>query len=588
MKGEGRPVAVLELLLLIERQMPARRADPPHARADDRHGLALDHRLGGGGRGFARLGELRAPRAAGARCPEGAVRLVKQRRYRPPLARLRAEQRVQLRLLGAQAVALGPERHLLEPAQAAQPHVEDRLGLRLVEARAPAPVLGHERGLGVVLGADDRDHPVEVEEGHDEALEHLEPLGDLAQPVARAPQEHLAPVVEEGAQDLAQRGDLGRAPVDQHVHVEGKAHLEVREAEELRHQHLGLDRARAGFEHDAHLGRALVAHIGEDRQLLGGDDLGEFLDQPRLRDLIGDLGDDDLPGAAAEILDLPARAYPDRAAPAAIGFGQHLGRLDDDAPRREIGPRHQRGQRRLIHRGIGDERAARRDQLADVVGRDVRRHPDGDPARAIGEKIGEGRRQHDRFLERAVVIGAEIDRVLVEPLEQRLGGGRQPRLGVAARGRVVAVDVAEIALPVDQRVAHVEILREAGHRVIDRRIAMRVIVSHHVARDLGRFAERPARGEPEFAHGKEDPPVHGLQPVARVGQRAMHDRRERILQIARADRARERLGGDLRGFVEGIGHGLGLLCPILPVQHELEHAPHRPLAKALDFVQPLP
>ena len=45
----------------------------------------------------------------------------------------------------------------------------------------------------------------------------------------------------------------------------------------------------------------------------------------------------------------------------------------------------------------------------------------------------------------------------------------QPRLGVAHGRGVIAVDVAEIALPVDQRIAHGEILRQTHQRVVDRR-----------------------------------------------------------------------------------------------------------------------
>ena len=50
------------------------------------------------------------------------------------------------------------------------------------------------------------------------------------------------------------------------------------------------------------------------------DELGEPLDQLALLHLVGDLGDDDLPGAAAEVLDRPARAQPEAAAAGAVGL----------------------------------------------------------------------------------------------------------------------------------------------------------------------------------------------------------------------------------------------------------------------------
>ncbi len=116
----------------------------------------------------------------------------------------------------------------------------------------------------------------------------------------------------------------------------------------------------------------------------------------------------------------------------------------------------------------------------------------------------------------------------------------QARLGVAVGGRVVAVDIAEIALPVDQRIARVEILRQAHQRVVDRLIAVRMEVAHHVADDLGRLLERGAGVEAEQAHAVEDAPVHRLEPVARIGQRPVHDGRERIGEVALLERLAQR------------------------------------------------
>ena len=66
---------------------------------------------------------------------------------------------------------LAPDLHLLELAQGAQPHVEDRLGLHVGELEAL-----HQDGLRLVLVADDADHLVEVEIGDQVAVEHLQPL----------------------------------------------------------------------------------------------------------------------------------------------------------------------------------------------------------------------------------------------------------------------------------------------------------------------------------------------------------------------------------------------------------------------------
>ena len=132
----------------------------------------------------------------------------------------------------------------------------------------------------------------------------------------------------------------------------------------------------------------------------------------------------------------------------------------------------------------------------------------------------------------AVVVRAEVDSVLVDAVEELRRDLGEPRLGVAVGGGVIAVDIAEIALAVDQRIADGEVLREAGKRVVDRLIAVGMEVAHGVADDLGAFAKLALRLEPELPHGVEHAPVHGLQPVAHVGQRPVHDGGERVSEVA--------------------------------------------------------
>ena len=189
--------------------------------------------------------------------------------------------------------------------------------------------------------------------------------------------------------------------------------------------------------------------------------------------------------------------------------------------------------------------------LAQIVRRDVGRHADGDAARPVAQQVGNGPRQHRRLVFGAVVIGAEIDRVLVDPFEQGERVARQPRLGIAHRRRAIAVDIAEIPLTLDQRVAHREILRHPHHRVVDRLVAMRVELAHHVADHPGAFLESGIGIEPELAHREQEPPMHRFQPVAHVGERPRGNRRQRVGEVALAQRLGQR---DLacRGF-EQIG-----------------------------------
>ena len=163
--------------------------------------------------------------------------------------------------------------------------------------------------------------------------------------------------------------------------------------------------------------------------------------------------------------------------------------------------------------------------------RDVGRHADGDAARTVDEQIGEACRQDRRLDPRLVVVRHEINRLFID-VGERLGGDvRQPRLCVAVSRRRVAVYGAEVALPLDERVAHRKVLRHAHHRIVDRRIAVRVIFAEHVAYDRRRFLVRLAGIESHFMHGVKNAPVHRLQAVARVGQRPANDDAHGVVEV---------------------------------------------------------
>ncbi len=186
-------------------------------------------------------------------------------------------------------------------------------------------------------------------------------------------------------------------------------------------------------------------------------------------------------------------------------------------------------------------------QLGGIVRRDRGRHADGDPRCAIGEEVGEGARQHHRLAVLAIIGVAEIDRVLVDPVDQQRRNIGEARLGVAVGRGIVAVDIAEIALALDQRVALGKILGQAHHRVIHRLVAMGVELADDVADDAGAFLEPGARVEPEEPHRIEQPPVHRLQPVPHIRQRPVHDGGERIGKVALLERVAQPDRLDLLG-----------------------------------------
>ena len=171
------------------------------------------------------------------------------------------------------------------------------------------------------------------------------------------------------------------------------------------------------------------------------------------------------------------------------------------------------------------------DHLAEVVRRDVGRHADADAGGAVDQQLREAGGQHRRFRLRLVEVRNHVDGLFLDVAEHLLGEALHAALGIAAGRRRVAVDVAEVALPFDQRIAHREVLRQPDQRVVDRRVAVRMVLTHHFADHARALDGRMGFAQPELPHRVEDPAVHRLQTVANIRNRPADVDAQRILQI---------------------------------------------------------
>ena len=61
---------------------------------------------------------------------------------------------------------------------------------------------------------------------------------------------------------------------------------------------------------------------------------------------------------------------------------------------------------------------------------------------------------------------------------------------------------------------------------------MWVIVTHHVADDLGALAIGPSGDEAAFLAREKNAPVDRLEPVTHIGERPAHDHAHRVIEIA--------------------------------------------------------
>ena len=133
------------------------------------------------------------------------------------------------------------------------------------------------------------------------------------------------------------RPELAGLAVDDRQHDDAEADLQLRVLVQVVEHDLGLF-AALQFEHDAHaVAVALVADVADAFDLLLVDQRGVCFDQPRLVDLVRDLGDDDLLRGPCRSCSMAALARSSTGrGPRGVGVENALP-AQDEAAGREIG-----------------------------------------------------------------------------------------------------------------------------------------------------------------------------------------------------------------------------------------------------------
>ena len=359
-------------------------------------------------------------------------------------------------------------------------------------------------------------------------------------------------MAQEGFDERLQVEQAGLA-VDQrhHVHPEGVLHL--RFFVQIVQDHFG-HLAAFQLDHDAHARLVgLVADLGDAFETLLADQLADADQQLGLVHLIRQFVDDDrLADALLHVLEVGARPDHHAAAAGAIALADAVHAVDDPGGR-EV--RRLDDVDDLVERGLGfvEDAQARVDDVRKIVRRNVGRHSDGDAGRTIDEEVRELRREDERFFFLAVVVRAEIDGFLVDVGEQFGGDAFEAALGVPHGRRVVAVDRAEIALAVDQRVAEAEVLGHPDQGVVDGIVTVRVVLAHDVTDDTGALHVRAIPLDVRLVHREQDPAMDRLQPVPHIGQCPAHDHAHRVIKIRAPHLLFQR---DRQGFLSELLHGL--------------------------------
>ncbi len=318
--------------------------------------------------------------------------------------------------LAGQPVALGLQLEAVELGEPAQRGVQDVLGLDLAQ-REPLDQPG--LGLGGVLAVpDEPDDLVDVDEGHQQALDEVQAVAALGAAELAAPPDDLEAVVEVDLQQLleAQRQGL---PVHQRHVVDAEGLLHRRQLVELLQHGLRVE-AVLDLDDQAQAVRAVgeVLDVGDALELLRADQVLDLRDDLLGADREGQFGDDQALAARRHVLHGHRRADLEGAAAVLVGV-LDAREPDDPAARGQVGTRHEAHQRLQVRVRVADQVAGGRDDLAEVVRGHVGGHADRDSGRAVDQQVRVRGGQRDRLPLLAVVVGGEVDGVLVDRLRHQ-------------------------------------------------------------------------------------------------------------------------------------------------------------------------
>ena len=311
-----------------------------------------------------------------------------------------------------------------------------------------------------------------------------------------------------------------RHAVDDGQHVGAETGLQLAVLVEVVQHDLGDGVATQGDD-DAHavaIG-GLILDSTDALEFSLVDLFGDRRDQVVGVDLVRQLGDDE-GGGALVLLDVDDASHTDAAAACRVGIADALA-ADNQCGRGEVGPLDGFHARRehgfLVGLGILQSPKDRVGNLIEVVRRDVGGHTDRDTARPVDQQVGDTCGQNRRLVGLAVVVGREIDCLLVDVAQHLHREGREACLGVTHGGRAIVAARTEVALTVDQRVPHRPRLREAHQRVVDRAVAVGMVVTHRLCNGFRGFHVTAVWAEPGVVGRVEKSTVHGLQSVAHLG-----------------------------------------------------------------------
>ena len=150
------------------------------------------------------------------------------------------------------------------------------------------------------------------------------------------------------------------------------------------------------------------------------------------------------------------------------------------------------------------------DHLGQVMGRNIGGHTHSDTGRAVHQQIGETAGQNTGFFPAFVEVGIPVDGVLVDVTEHFVRKLGHSGLGITVSRSRVTVHRTEVTVAVHQHIAHGEILSQTHHGIIDRAVAMGVVLTKHITDAGCGLLEGLVGSQTGFVHGVQNSAVNRL------------------------------------------------------------------------------
>jgi len=443
----------------------------------------------------------------------------------------------------------------LQPRQTLQLHRQNRIRLRTRQKLVlPAPLvhkclrkdflqglrlrqtkrLAHQVLLGgrsIRRRLNQRNNLINIADRQNQTFQNMGTVAALPKQKPRPAANHRQPVADEQFEHLLDVQRF-RTIVHQRDIINCKRRLQRRVSVQFVQYYLAV-RIFLQFNDNPHpLAVRLITKVGYFINRAGMNTLRNLRNHVRANHHIRNFRNDNPRPAFRRRLNMRAAAHLQMTAPCHISIQNPLSTADNP-PRRKVRPRQflqnilKPAVRVINHQQQGIT------NLPYMMRRNIRRHPNRNPAGTVDQKIRKFRRQNNRLHPRLIIVRNKIHRLQLQVLEHIYRRLRQTGLRITHRRRRVGINTPEVPLRVHQQNPHIPVLTHPNQRPVRRLIPMRVIIAARIAHNLGAFAVLRTRTQVQIIHRYQNTPLRRLQTVTHIRQSTGNNHAHRIIQIRR-------------------------------------------------------